>query len=196
MRRAACKQIQDFSGKHRALDVHAIADDQKRPSTAELAMRKMVFTGATIVKSMPNVEANCSAKLACLVGLVLLSCNIEVDDLRTQNSRLQTMLKHENETSQHYWDRLQVYVQAGANRTGKDLLPAFGGMDGNPMVDSLETEITQQLKIHDMVEEANEYMKENLRLKDEMCETTMNVHSAQSDKDIKKGRSELLAERN
>eukprot|EP00435_Cladocopium_sp_Y103_P058700 s708_g20.t1 len=97
------------------------------------------------------------------------------------------MLKIENQTSQEYWDKLQVYVQAEASSVGKDLLPAIGGQDRSPLVESLDTEVKiQQLKIHDIVEEASEYGRENLRLKDEMCEMTMNVLSAQSDKDIKK----------
>eukprot|EP00435_Cladocopium_sp_Y103_P026723 s1517_g6.t1 len=91
----------------------------------------------------------------------------EVEDLRTQNGRLQAMLKAENETSQDYWDRLQVYIQADQAR--QDGLPAFGGVDRSPRVETLESEVKiQQLKINDMVDEASEYVKENLRLKDQV----------------------------
>eukprot|EP00435_Cladocopium_sp_Y103_P008918 s2189_g2.t1 len=108
------------------------------------------------------------------------------------------MLKTETDTSQEYWDQLQVYVQAEAEQTGRDLLPAFGGADRSPRIETLtlESEVKiQQLKIHDMVDEANEYVKENLRLKDKVYELTLNAPSAQPDKDIEKVRSELLAER-
>eukprot|EP00435_Cladocopium_sp_Y103_P031652 s4552_g8.t1 len=119
----------------------------------------------------------------------------EVEDLRTQNGRLQAMLKAENETSQdYYWERLQVYVQADQER--RDGLPAFGGVDRSPRVETLESEVKiQQLKINDMVDEASEYVKENLRLKDQVYDLTMNAPPAQSDKGIDKVRSELLTER-
>eukprot|EP00435_Cladocopium_sp_Y103_P014803 s308_g3.t1 len=104
------------------------------------------------------------------------------------------MLKVENETSQDYWERLQVYVQADEAR--RDGLPSFGGGDRSPRVETLESEVKiQQLKINDMVDEASEYVKENLRLKDEVHEMTMSALPAQPDKDIDKVRSELLAER-
>eukprot|EP00435_Cladocopium_sp_Y103_P013433 s4794_g3.t1 len=84
----------------------------------------------------------------------------EVEDLRKQNERLQTMLKVENETSQDYWERLQVYVQADEAR--QDGLPSFGGGDRSPRVETLESEVKiQQLKINDMVDEASEYVKES-----------------------------------
>eukprot|EP00435_Cladocopium_sp_Y103_P006183 s3930_g2.t1 len=79
----------------------------------------------------------------------------EVEDLRKQNERLQTMLKVENETSQDYWERLQVYVQADEAR--QDGLPSFGGGDRSLRVETLESEVKiQQLKINDMVDEASE----------------------------------------
>eukprot|EP00435_Cladocopium_sp_Y103_P063515 s220_g25.t1 len=118
----------------------------------------------------------------------------EVEDLRKQNERLQTMLKVENETSQDYWDRLQVYIQADEAR--QDGLPAFGGADRSPRVETLESEVKiQQLKINDMVDEASEYVKENLRLKDQVHELTMSGDGRVGLFDIDKVRSELLTER-
>eukprot|EP00435_Cladocopium_sp_Y103_P037824 s1743_g10.t1 len=117
----------------------------------------------------------------------------EVEDLRTQNGRLQAMLRAENETSQDY--------------TGTDCKHTFKLKQINhvkihyqPLVEligaPLESEVkSQQLKINDMVDEASEYVKENLRLKDQVHELTMNALPAQSDQDIDKVRSELLSER-
>lgn len=64
------------------------------------------------------------------------------------------------------------------------------------MIESLEDENKiREIQKGDLVEEANEYAKENFRLKDEVNEMTAKIAPLQSDMNLEKYKSELQAEK-
>ena len=66
----------------------------------------------------------------------------------------------------------------------------------HPMFEQLESELKiQQATYGDLVEEAHEYVKENIRLKDEMGTLPSKTALVSSGADLDKFKSELVAER-
>ena len=70
------------------------------------------------------------------------------------------------------------------------------GMVQHPMYEQLESELKiQQITNGDLVEEAHEYVKENIRLKDEVSALSSKTALVSSGTDLDKFKSELVAER-
>ena len=70
------------------------------------------------------------------------------------------------------------------------------GMVHHPMFEQLESELKiQQITNGDLVEEAHEYVKENIRLKDEVSTLSSKTALVSSGADLDKFKSELVAER-
>ena len=69
------------------------------------------------------------------------------------------------------------------------------GMVHHPMFEQLESELKIQQIAHDLVEAAHEYVKENIRLKDEVSTSSSKTALVSSGVDVDKFKSELVAER-
>ena len=85
----------------------------------------------------------------------------EIADLKGQVRKLESMLKTETNTSNEYWQRLQKYVSNDPDVAGMETRSTFGGAAHHPMIEQLENELKiQQITSGDLVDEANEYVKE------------------------------------
>ena len=79
-------------------------------------------------------------------------------------------------------------------RTGA--ITTSSGMANHPMFEQLENELkTQQITNGDLVEEAHEYVKENIRLKDGVNTLSSKTELVSSGADLDRFKSELVAER-
>ena len=77
------------------------------------------------------------------------------------------MLKTETNTGNEYWQRLQKYVSNDPDVAGMEARSTFSGAPHHLMIEQLENELkTQQVTNGDLVDEANEYFKEIVGLKD------------------------------
>ena len=72
--------------------------------------------------------------------------------------------------------------------------PTFGSYShAHPMIENLESELRiQELTKNDLVEEANEYVKDNMQLKDEVTEMKARMKHLSSDKSLDKFKSKLV----
>ena len=79
-------------------------------------------------------------------------------------------------------------VYSGENR------PTFGSYShAHPMIENLESELRiQELTKSDLVEEANEYVKDNMQLKDEVSELKARMKSLSSDTSLDKFKTKLV----
>ena len=93
----------------------------------------------------------------------------EISDLKGQIRKLESMLKPETNTSNEYRQGLQKYVSTDPDVAEMEARSTFGGASHHPMIEQLENELKiQQITNGDLVDEANEYVKEIARLKDEV----------------------------
>ena len=64
---------------------------------------------------------------------------------------------------------MQKYVSSDPDVAGTEAGSTFGGASRHPMIEQLENELKiQQITNGDLVDEANEYVNEIVRLKDEV----------------------------
>ena len=93
----------------------------------------------------------------------------EIAELKGQVRKLESMLKTDTNTSNEYWQRLQKYVSNDPDVAGMEARATFCGASHHPMMEQLENELQiQQVTNGDLVDEANEYVKEIVTRKDEV----------------------------
>ena len=120
----------------------------------------------------------------------------EIAELKGQARKLESMLKTETNTSNEYWQRLQKYVSNDPDVAGMDARTAIGGASHHPMIEKLENELKiQQITNGELVDEANEYVKEIVRLKDEVNSMSSQSALASSGADLDRLKSEIIAQK-
>ena len=117
----------------------------------------------------------------------------EIAELKGQVRKLESMLKTETNTSNEYWQRLQKYVSNDPDVAGMEARSTFGGASHHPMIEQLENELKiQQITNGDLFDEANEYVKEIVRPKDEVNSMSSQSALASSGADLDRLKSEII----
>ena len=120
----------------------------------------------------------------------------EISELKGQIRKLESMLKTETDTSADYWEQLQKYKSGDPSVAGTEARSTLGGASRHPMIEQLENELKiQQITNGDLVDEAKEYVNENMRLKDEMHSMLSQTALVSNGAELDKFKSELLPRR-